>query len=345
MAGRRGDHSVAGDLVPAEPRVVCVLTENWTLIPASDPGAIVELARQAEAAGVDAVMLSEHVVMGASAGLDGVMANPREYALPGNQDPATPWPSSIVLLSAIAQATTSLRLVAGAILAPLRHPLLLARELGTLDLLSNGRLVVLPTVGWHEDEYRALGVDYRRRGRLLDQHLAVWRSAWSESPSTFTGDDYAYEEIWLEPKAFRPAGPTLWFGGSAVHPALIRRIVKYGSGFNPLGRMSSEGLASLADAMREEGRDPATLELVGGLRGTFQDDDSTADLAQAVNDAVPEQLAQGYTSFCFKPNQFTDDVEAWGDVCAEAVRRVVEVAQRHGGVEGARAAWASMGGV
>jgi alkanesulfonate monooxygenase SsuD/methylene tetrahydromethanopterin reductase-like flavin-dependent oxidoreductase (luciferase family) len=155
--------------------LICVLTENWTLVPAGDPGAIVDLARRAEAAGVDAVMLSEHVVMGSSADTNGLMSNPREYALPGNQDPATPWPSSVVLLSAIAQATSTLRMVAGAILAPLRHPLLLARELGTLDLLSRGRLVVLPTVGWHEDEYRALGVNYRRRGRLLDQHLEVLR--------------------------------------------------------------------------------------------------------------------------------------------------------------------------
>jgi probable F420-dependent oxidoreductase len=330
--------------VASEPRLVCVLTENWTLVPASDPGAIVDLARQAEAAGVDAVMLSEHVVMGPSAGEDGVMGNPREYALPGNQDPATPWPNSVVLLSAIAQATTTLRIVAGAILAPLRHPLLLARELGTLDLLSKGRLVVLPTVGWHEDEYRALGVDYRRRGRLLDQHLRVWRSVWETSPANFSGEDYSYEDVWLEPKAFRPEGPALWFGGSSVHPALVRRIVRYGSGFNPLGRMSDEGLATLADAMRAEGRDPADLEMVGGLRGTFPDDASTADLAAAVEEAVPEQLAQGYTSFCFKPNQFTDDVAAWGEVCGEAVQRVREVAERHGGVEAARAAWTSVGG-
>lgn len=327
----------------SEPRLVCVLTENWTLVPSGEPGAIVELARQAEAAGVDAVMLSEHVVMGSSADAKGLMDNPREYAVPGNQDPATPWPSSIVLLSAVAQATTRLRIVAGAILAPLRHPLLLARELGTLDLLSAGRLVVLPTVGWHEDEYRALGVEYRRRGRLLDQHLEAWSSVFARSPASFAGSDYTFDDVWLEPKAFRRAGPTLWFGGSSVHPALLRRIVRYGSGFNPLGRMSEEALATLADAMRAAGRDPAELEMVGGLRGAFPDDESPAELADAVADAVPEQLAQGYTSFCFKPNQFTDDVNAWGEVCDEAVRRVRETAKRHGGVDAARAALASMG--
>jgi probable F420-dependent oxidoreductase len=301
------------------PRLVLVLTENWTIVPPEDPGAL-------------------------SAAANGLMANPREYALPGNQDPATPWPSSIVLLSAIAAATERLRLVAGAIIAPLRHPLLLARDLATLDLVSRGRLVVLPTVSWHEDEYRALGVDFRQRGKLLDEHLAAWTALWRPSPTGYRGDHYSFDDVWLEPKPYRRDGPLLWFGGSSVHPALLRRIVRYGSGFNPLGRMSDDDLAALADAMRAAGRAPTELEMVGGLRGAFPDDDSTADLAKAV-EAVPEQVARGFSSFCFKPNQFTDDVAQWGDVCREAVARVGAAVREAGGVAAARAAWAATGGV
>jgi probable F420-dependent oxidoreductase len=329
--------------VPERPRLVLVLTENWTLVPSEDPLALVELAREAEAAGIDAVMLSEHVVLGAAAGANGLMGNPRDYALPGNQDPATPWPSSIVLLSAIAAATTSLRLAAAAILAPLRHPLLLARELGTLDLLSRGRLVVLPSVGWHEQEYEALGVDFRRRGRMLDEQLAVWERAWGKSPMSFEGEHYRFDEVWLEPGAFRPSGPRLWFGGGSVHPALIRRMAAYGSGYNPLGTISDEELAQLADGLRQAGRDPAEIEMVGGLRGTFPDHESTADLAEAVDDAVPRQLARGFASFCFKPNQFIDDVADWSELCREAVARGGEAAERQGGVEAAHAAWAATG--
>jgi Luciferase-like monooxygenase len=95
--------------------------------PPRDLASLVRSAREAEDAGFDSVMISEHLVLGPSAGAHGVMANPREYALPGNQDPATPWPSSLVLLSAIAAVTDRVRLVAGAVIAPLRHPLLLAR--------------------------------------------------------------------------------------------------------------------------------------------------------------------------------------------------------------------------
>jgi len=324
-------------------RLILVLTENWTIVDPNDLGALVTLAREAESVGVDAVMLSEHVVLGPSAAEDGLMSNPREYALPGNQDPAMPWPSSVVLLSAIAAETTRLRLVAGAILAPLRHPLLLARELGTLDLLSGGRLIVLPTVSWHREEYEALDVDFHRRGRLLDEQLAVWDRVWRDSPASFSGEHYSFGDVWLEPKAFRPDGPRLWFGGSSVHPALIRRLVRYGVGFNPLGRMPDEGLERIARALRAAGRDPGEIEMVGGLRGTFPDDESTADLAQAVEDSVPDQIARGFTSFCFKPNQFIDDAADWRDLCAEAVARVGEAVERNGGIEAARSRWAAVG--
>jgi probable F420-dependent oxidoreductase len=216
-------------------RLVCILSENWTLVDPRDVRALVRLAREAEEAGWDAVMVSEHVVLGRDANADGLPANPRDYALPGNQDPATPWPSSLVLLSAVAAATDRLRLVAGAIIAPLRHPLELAKGLATLDLLSEGRLVVQPTVSWHEAEYEALGVPFRRRGALLDEQLAAWHAAWRESPASFAGEAYAFEDVWLEPKPFRPEGPRLWFGGDSLHPALLRRLVRYGSGWNPLG--------------------------------------------------------------------------------------------------------------
>ena len=230
----------------AAPRLVLVLSENWTLTPPRDLRALVEMAVVAEEAGFDAVMVSEHVVLGPSAGANGIMGNPRDYAMPGNQDPAMPWPSSLVLLSAIAAATTRLRLAACAVIAPLRHPLLLARELGTLDLLSEGRLVVQPTVSWHRDEYEALGVPFERRGALLDEHLAAWEGLWRDTPASFQGEHYAYEDVYLEPKAWRPDGPRLWLGGESVHPRLLRRIVRYAHGFHPLGQPSEEDMRAAA---------------------------------------------------------------------------------------------------
>ncbi|MFM8351173.1 MAG: LLM class flavin-dependent oxidoreductase, partial [Actinomycetales bacterium] len=146
------------------PRLVSVLTENWTMTDPRDLRAIIRMAQEAEDAGFDMVMVSDHVLLGLSAGSGGRMANPRDYAMPGNQDPATAWPSSMVLLSAIAAATSRIRIGAIALIAPLRHPLALAKDLATLDLLSEGRLVIQPTVSWHADEYAALGVPFDRRG-------------------------------------------------------------------------------------------------------------------------------------------------------------------------------------
>jgi probable F420-dependent oxidoreductase len=303
------------------PRLVLVLSENWTLTPARDLRALVRMAVEAEAAGFDAVMLSEHVVLGPSADADGRMANPREYALPGNQEPGMPWPSSLVLLSAIAAATTRIRLAAAAIIAPLRHPLLLAKDLATLDLLSEGRLVVQPTVSWHRDEYAALGVPFERRGELLDEHLAAWRVLWRATPATFEGRHYRFRDVYLEPKPYRPEGPRLWFGGQTLHPRLLRRLVEYGHGFHPLGRPAPEELERLAEALATAGRDNAPLELVGGTRAVFPDDDSPAPLEPAIA-SIPEQQAQGFGSFCIKPSQFIDDAREFGPWCREVVRRV-----------------------
>jgi len=302
-------------------RLVHVLSENWTLVPPRDLRALVRMAQEAEDAGFDAVMTSEHVVLGPGADAKGLMPNPRDYALPGTQDPAMPWPSSLVVLSAIASATATLRLAAAAIIAPLRHPLLLAKDLATLDVLSEGRLVVLPTVSWHEPEYRALGVPFAHRGALLDEHLVAWHAAWGPSPATHTGRFYAFEDVWLEPKPWRTEGVRLWFGSSTVHDRLLRRMVRYGHGWNPLGRPSDEDLDRVRRALAKAGRSLDELELVGGTRGRFPDAASPADLDEALA-TIPEQVERGFTSICIKPSQFLDDPTRHAAWCRDVVARV-----------------------
>jgi probable F420-dependent oxidoreductase len=303
------------------PRLVLVLSENWTLVSPRDLPALVRMAQEAEDAGIDGVMLSEHVVLGPSAGAKGRMANPRDYAAPGNQDPATPWPDSIVLMSAIAAATRALRLIGAAIIAPLRHPVLLAHQLATLDLLSGGRLVVQPTVSWLRDEYEALAVPFERRGALLDEHLAAWRVLWRDTPASFAGEHYRFDGVYLEPKPSRPEGPVLWFGGQKLSSWIVRRIVTYGSGFHPFGQPTRSEMAPLRAALAEAGRDVGELEVVGGIRPRFPDDSSPADIDEAA-EAIPAQVAEGYTTICFKPSQFTDDPGAVGPLCRHLVRRV-----------------------
>lgn len=306
-------------------RAVMVLSENWTLTPPRDLRALVDMAMAAERAGVHTVMLSEHVVLGPAAGAAGRMENPRDYAAPGNQDPATPWPDSIVLAGAIAAATSRLRIALAAIIAPLRHPLLLAKQLATLDLVAEGRLVVQPTVSWAADEYAALGVPFTRRGAILDEQLEAMRAAWTETPAAFTGVHFRFADVYCEPKPHRPGGPAMWFGGQTLHPALRRRIVRYGSGFHPFGTPTDADLERLAGAMAAAGRNIAELELVGGIRGRFTGPSGVADLDEALG-GVPDQIRRGFTSICFKPAMFTDDPGEVPDICRRVVASITAAA-------------------
>lgn len=306
------------------PRLVLVLSENWTLVDPRRPRELLEMARAAEATGIDTVMLSEHIVLGPSAGAEGTMGNPRDYAMPGNQDPAMPWPDSIVLASSLAAQTSRLRVALAAIIAPLRHPLLLAKQLATLDLVADGRLVVQPTVSWHEDEYAALDVPFRERGARLDEHLAAWREVWRHSPASFEGRHYRFEDVHLEPKPTTPEGPGIWIGGSSIHPAVVRRLLAFGDGFHPLGQPSDADLAELRDAVRAGGRDPDELEWIGGIRGRFPDETSAADLDEAL-EQVPGQVARGFTSICVKPSQFIDDAAELPGFCERLVAGIDRV--------------------
>lgn len=299
-------------------RWVMVLTENEALIDPRDLGGLVDLAVTAQECGIDAVMLSEHVLLGPDAAANGVMDNGRDYAAPGNQSPDYPWPNSIVMLSAIAQATTTIRLVAGAIIAPLRHPLLLAKELGTLDLLSQGRLVVLPTVSWSKDEYAALGVPFKERGKILDEQLEVLAKSWSGFPISHDGPRFPFTDVYLEPGAFSDRGPDMWFGGSGMHPPLVRRLARYGNGLNPFGPLTTADLELLEAGMAKQGRTLAELEMVGGIRGRFSDPHGVADLDEALA-PLPELVERGFTTVCFKPAMFAEGINDVPDLCRALV--------------------------
>lgn len=314
-----------GAAPPAPPRLVLILSENWTLVPPRDLRSLVRIAVEAEKTGFDGVMVSEHVVLGPGADADGLPENPRDYALPLNQHPSTPWPDALTLLSAMAAATSRIRLIASSIIAPLRHPVVLAKQLATLDLLSEGRLVVQPTVSWHRAEYEALAVPFERRGELLDEHLEAWRALWRDSPATFEGPHYTFRDVSLEPKPFRPVGPPLWFGGQRLHDRMLRRLVSYGSGFNPLGAPTDEDLERLRLALARADRSISELEMVGGTRGRFPDATGVADLGEALAQ-IPPQLERGFTTICIKPLQFLDDPHALGVWCREVVERVAAIA-------------------
>ena len=122
----------------------------------------------------------------------------------------------------------------------------------------------------------------------------------------------------------------MWFGGMQLRPPVLRRLVRYGSGFHPFGSPTAEELATLRSAMAEAGRDAAELELIGGIQATFPDNSSVADLDVALAGARP-QVEQGYTAICFKPNQYTDDRSEVKAVCTRVVQHLAGLSRRPDG--------------
>ena len=145
----------------------------------------------------------------------------------------------------------------------------------------------------------------------------------SESPASFDGHHYRFDEVYLEPKPTRPKGPQIWIGGSTAHPAVVRRLVEHGDGFHPLGQPSDEELQNLRNSLRAADRKPSQVEWVGGVRGKFPDDRSPADLDEAL-EQIPQQVSRGFGSICVKPSQFIDSLDGLPHFCAYVVRRAAE---------------------
>src|SRR5262249_28760226 len=162
---------------------------------------------------------------------------------PGNQDPETPWPSSLVLLSAIAAVTARIRLVAGAGIAPPRPPPLPAPGPGPPGPLPARTAGGAPPGA-------PPGPGDGARGGPCRGGAAAWAVRGRDTPASFAGEHYSFRDVYFEPKAYRPRGPALWLGGTGLHRRMLARIVAHGDGFNPLGRPAPAELAALMAAMR-----------------------------------------------------------------------------------------------
>jgi probable F420-dependent oxidoreductase len=218
------------------------------------------LARGAEAAGVDTVIVPDHVVMGERT--DRYEWGPFPFPV------EAPWLEPLTVLTAIAAATRTLRLATGILVAPLRPAILLAKTAATLDVLSQGRLELGVGVGWQREEFEAEGLDFAARGALLTDTLAACRVLWRDTPAYFHSQHVNFDKIWCEPKPIQPGGPPIWFSGT-LNPRNVERIVKLGDGWIPIMTATredvAEGVKRLRDALAQAGRDPAALRVRGAL--------------------------------------------------------------------------------
>jgi probable F420-dependent oxidoreductase len=267
---------------------------------ADDPGTwdpVIDQARAADAAGVDQLVVSDHVVYGEN--LE-AYARPELGGSEGGKQPTGPdglWLEPLTTLTYVAAVTNQIRLGTNILLAALRRPVVLAKTAATLDVLSGGRLDLGVGVGWQREEYDAAGLDFDGRGALLDETLAVCQTLWREQRATFAGDTLSFDGIHQMPKPAQAGGVPIWVSGT-VNAAVLRRLARFGSAWIPWGRSASDLAAAIPQVragLEARDRDPSDLRVVGYLP-VVRGDDGKPDLARSM-DALRAPVDIGVTDF------------------------------------------------
>lgn len=222
-----------------------------------DGSAALEICRRAEALGFESVWGGEHVV------LPDAIASKYPYTEDGKipAEPETPIPDPLIWLAYVAAAAPTLRLGTCILIVPQRNPLVLAKELATLDLLSGGRVELGLGVGWLKEEFDALGVAWERRGARNDEYVAAMRALWAGPHAEFHGEFVDFEPATCSPRPVNGSIPIL-VGGDTDQA--IRRAVRIADGYFP-GEGDHERLKQLIGRLRkaseEAGRDPDSIEI------------------------------------------------------------------------------------
>jgi probable F420-dependent oxidoreductase len=229
--------------------------------PFAFPEMLTHLAQSAERVGVESMWTVEHVVI--PVGYKSTYPYDPSGKIPAPDQ--LPLPDPLVALAYAAAVTKTLRLATGILILPQRHPIYVAKEVATLDLLSQGRVILGIGVGWLEEEFQALGIPFAERAARTAEAVRAIRSLWKDEPQPFHGRFYRWEALESHPKPVQKPGVPIVVGGHTELAA--RRAARYGDGFFP-GVADEEKLLWLLGIMREEckkiGRNPATIEVTSG---------------------------------------------------------------------------------
>jgi probable F420-dependent oxidoreductase len=205
----------------------------------SYPDVAARVGRAAEAAGFESLWVADHVVL-PDPPVPGRPMAPDQRLL----DP-------IVALTFLAAHTTRIRLATGVIILPQRQALVLAKQLASLDVLSNGRLIFGLGVGWCEPEMRSVGAPFAERGRVADDYLTAMRAVWSQPKPSYRGPYVSFDGVQAMPRPVQTPTPEIVVGGRTT-PA-FRRAVTQGHGWYGFGLDVSE-TQKLMDGLREAGK-------------------------------------------------------------------------------------------
>jgi probable F420-dependent oxidoreductase len=225
--------------------------------------AIEKILARGEALGYSSTMIADHLVFPTE-------INSRyPYTVSGDFPGGGDALDQLSLLAFAAGRTRELRLVTSVMILPYRNPVVTAKMLATIDVLSRGRVTVGVGVGWLREEFESLGApDFDRRGSVSDEWIRIFKTLWTRSPAAFEGQFYRFAPLKCLPQPLQKPHPPIWIGGHS--PAALRRAARLGDGWHPVGGIAAVPLrppemrASLDRLYRlteGEGRDPSKLTI------------------------------------------------------------------------------------
>ena len=258
-------------------------------------------ARAVEDRGFDSLFFPEHTHIPTS----------RKTPFPGGGDlPQMYWRSHdpFVALSVCAAVTERIRIGTGICLLIERDPITTAKEVASLDMISNGRAVLGIGAGWNREEMENHGADYVHRWKIVREKVLAMREIWNNDEAEFHGDWVDFDPIWSWPKPVQAGGPPVWIGANS--PWVFDRIAEYADGWMPIGGIGSGNMDRLKAAMDQHERDIRDLDLV--LFGTMPDPEQ-----------IRGRIDQGFDEIILNvPSDSADRVLPLLDRYAELVKTV-----------------------
>ncbi len=230
------------------------MTKGLTL----DRDYVIRLVEMLESQGVESVWTVEHVIMARD--YDPLYPYSKDGRAPTAPD--TLMPDPLEWHAFVAARTDRIRLGTSVVIASQHSAAILAKRVATLDALSGGRVRLGVGIGWQREEYAAVGVPYRDRGRRLDETIEAMRVLWREEWATYHGKHVRFENVHMDAKPFRAEGVPILIGGSTEVAA--RRAGRLGDGWYPYVISPEDygrGVETIHATAKEAGRDPGRIEL------------------------------------------------------------------------------------
>ena len=269
--------------------------------PTATRDGILALAREGERLGLHSAMIADHIVFP----VESQSAYP--YTLDGRHPGGGDALETFSILGVVSGATEKLRLVTSVLVLPYRNPVLTAKMVASLDVLSGGRITLGVGVGWLKEEFEALrSPEFDRRGAVTDEWIAIFKQLWGCSPASFNGRFYKYADIRAEPFPLQKPHPPIWVGGHSK--AALRRTARHGDGWHPVGAIAASPLPpeemrahlrALKQLTEAEGRDFSAL---------------TISYKAPLYDAGVPDRDGSRRSFSGTPDEIADDIRSFAAI-------------------------------